>query len=345
MGLTPIMIWRPAIFQLPLDGNIPEQHHCPFGLWRWIQDMKFLDQLQEDRLDLGLSTCSGWHYMAATAGFTYMDPFYMGSKAVSPEEDHKTTPFLYKMIGDLSQSLSRDRCVCWCTPQSQGCSPLKSLWIAHADCREAQSWLLRHGAYFRVRRDMIWRHCLFHHRSEHPNQTRSGPLSTMSIELVRLVTFESLDMTHTCCYLEQLTNLQDNQPMSPAERKALSLEEDYPSYLPHVIAACSPEVTEEIRSDPLEQQNAQLLDELMNEFEPQILNLDFSDPKALEGFILGPWRRRISELFAVNPQVVAEMERVVDNVSVGCKSGTNLQANTLLLSVLITNAFTNPNQR
>jgi hypothetical protein len=169
---------------------------------------------------------------------------------------------------------------------------------------------------------MLWRHSLLHHgTNNHNQQTTEAPISTLSTELVRLLTFEALDMTHTCCHLEEVENLRRGQTPSPAERKVRSawdnedrLEEQ------HVIANCNPQLAKEIRSDSLEQQNARQLDELMHEFEPQILNLDLSNRKALEIFIWGPWRRRMSDLFTVvDDGIVAGMKEVLTNVIMTCK--------------------------
>ncbi|KAK4153832.1 hypothetical protein C8A00DRAFT_14994, partial [Chaetomidium leptoderma] len=296
MGLTPVMTWRHSTFRNRyVDLETPEEEEM-YRVWRWAQDQGLLDPTQGDPTSLGLNTsATGWHYLAATLGFTYINNFYVNDEPFHHIKDY-ITPFPYRMISDLSQSNIRDRCACPCSPHGQGCSALKSLWKAHADSREPYQ---HHRA--QAQDDMFWRHCLFHHHHNagHPSQNNRDSIGNMSLELVRLVTFEILDMTHTCCYLE---------------RGNWSRSHD-----PHVIAVCDAEVAEEIRSDNLEQQNGHQLDQLMHEFEPQILALDFSDPKALELFIWGPWRRRISNLFAVDGRLVAEMEQVVDKVTVECK--------------------------
>jgi hypothetical protein len=291
-----------------------------YALWRWAQERRLLDQTQEDALSLGLNASStARHYMAATLGFTYDNTFNLKDGSSHRAENYyRPIPFPHRMTSDLSLSITRDSCVCWCNPHGQGCSALKSLWKAHADWRKPRSSLVS-----QAQDDMFWRHCLLHH--SHPDklpfssQANGKHLTAMASELVRLLTFESLDMTHTCCYLEELESLKDNQPMSPAQRKALSAEESLGRrYIPpqRVIATCSPELVEEIRSDSVEQQNARQLEDLMHEFGPHISNMDFSNPRALEIFIWGPWRQRISDLFAIDTQIVAEMEQVVEKVTV-----------------------------
>ncbi|KAK4032449.1 hypothetical protein C8A01DRAFT_20473 [Parachaetomium inaequale] len=319
MGLSPIMTWRPYTFRNRTGFSSTPTEQELLGIWRWAQDEKLLDQTQKDPLSLGLNTsATGWHYMAATVGFTFVDDSnaYVGPSR-QPRNRYFYTPFPYRMINDLSKTLIGDQCECWCNARGQGCSAVKSLWNAHA------CWRVPLGSRDeQAKHNMLWRHCLFHHHkeTEHLNQIARNPIVAMSLELVRLLTFEILDMTHTCCYLEQLESLRDGQASTPAQRKALSTEDYWDRFdNHHVIANCCSQLAAEIRSDSLEQQNAQQLDALMQDFEPQILSLDFSDPKALEGFIWGPWRRHISDLFAVDSRVVAEMEQVVENVSVTCK--------------------------
>lgn len=65
--------------------------------------------------------------------------------------------------------------------------------------------------------------------------------------------------------------------------------------------------------DERERRDAHQLDDLMEEFAGKIKKLG-SSPKALEGFIWGYWRRRISELFVVDHEAVDDMERVLESV-------------------------------
>jgi hypothetical protein len=286
-------------------------------MWRWAQYERLLNQTQKDPLGLGFNTSStGWHCIAAVVGL------------ISPGLVGDGVPSNHNIIKDLSQAVIRDRCVCWCISRGDGCSALQSLWKAKADWRE---WNANHNdVNLDYDRHGARRHCLLHHHqaAEHSTigQSSNGnPIFTMAVDLVRLLTFEALDMTHTCCYLEEIESLRVKRPRSPAQRKEQSVEWDNGRFLcrPHAIANCNPEVVDEIRSDSMEQQNARLLDELMHEFEPQLLDLDFSNRKALHQFVWGPWRRRISPLFAVDDQIVSEMEEAVYGVTVTCKQKTH----------------------
>lgn len=300
LGLTPIMIWRHDMFRRGVGVHGEE---AMSSAWRWAQDEGLLDQRVKDPLSLNLNTFStGWHYMAATLGSSDLTILFLRGKS-----------FTESMLDDLFQTTIRDQCACWCNPRGHGCSVLKSFWNARADWKD-------NGYYdFQTRNNKVGRHCLLHHHHEieHSSHLSNANLiGTKCLELVRLLTFEALDMTHTCCYLEQVANLQAEQPLIPAQRKALSLEGSRRFELSHIIANCNAQLAEEIWADSLEQQNAHQLNELMDEFEPQILEMDFLDPNALQRFIWGPWRRRISALFAVDHKVVAEIEQVVNNVTV-----------------------------
>ena len=252
MGLTPIMVWR--------YRNI--RNYASYQeMWEWARGGRLGDQTPQDPLGLGLNTSStGWHYIAATVGFTF------------PDWDCQVPPFYCTMMQDLSQSVIRDQCVCWCSPNDDGCSVPKSLWTAWADWRGRERGYNDH--------DEVWRHSVLH--IDRLSGGSNAALNiTAALEFIRFVTFEALDMTHTCCYLEQVENLRDKRPISPAQRKALSAESNRDRYRrPHVIANCDQQLAEEIRSDSLEQQNALQLGDLMHEFQPQILSLDITDPKA-----------------------------------------------------------------
>ncbi|KAF4439411.1 hypothetical protein FACUT_4166 [Fusarium acutatum] len=70
-----------------------------------------------------------------------------------------------------------------------------------------------------------------------------------------------------------------------------------------VITSPDPERFTEIRSNPEEQQNFYLLENLMQEF-AQIMTFMDLKSSSLEEFICGYWRDRISKLFAVDPEFI-----------------------------------------
>ncbi|KAF5692999.1 hypothetical protein FDENT_2437 [Fusarium denticulatum] len=101
------------------------------------------------------------------------------------------------------------------------------------------------------------------------------------VEVIRLLTFEALEMTHTCC------------EFTVVDRPDVSSEEF------DVLMNCKPERWQKIRSDKREQENATLLETLMDEFIGYMLSME-SCPRSLEIFVHGYWRQRISEVYAVD---------------------------------------------
>ncbi|KAF1848135.1 uncharacterized protein K460DRAFT_68278 [Cucurbitaria berberidis CBS 394.84] len=289
MGLTPIMIWRDDAFNLPLQS-----FDQIFGTLLWLQEQGALDQNPEDPWALRFNiTVTGWHYVAAMLG--------SGCLFANRHDLTSRVSFAWKIIRELSQTMIRDRCTCSCNHEGEGCSPLKSLWNAHA---KHGGLLLYHPG--RSERNPL-RHILFHH-NVNTMSTKVNERSNLSLQIIRLLTFEALDMTHTCCALEEL-NLEQKRLCIASDRPA-NLSIGNPTY---VIANRDPEWIRKIRSDRREQQDARQLEVLMEDFAEQMKSLDTS-PKALEIFIWGYWRRRMSELFVVHPGILNETERVLGNV-------------------------------
>ncbi|KAF5544481.1 hypothetical protein FPHYL_10971 [Fusarium phyllophilum] len=109
------------------------------------------------------------------------------------------------------------------------------------------------------------------------------------IEVVRFLTFEALEMTHTCC------------DFTVIDRPDISREKF------HVLMNCDPERWQKIRSDKREQENAALLETLMEEFIAYMIGME-SSPRSLEIFVNSFWRQRISEIYAVNLDDVKVMK-------------------------------------
>ncbi|CAO2655538.1 Nn.00g043410.m01.CDS01 [Neocucurbitaria sp. VM-36] len=289
IGLTPIMVWRETFDVV---------NHCRsdqvFEAFLWLHKQGFLDQTPEDPLAIGLNIhATGWHYVGAMLGATCEEWL---------QDSDFETPLAWKVIRILSQTTMRDHCACWCNPKGEGCSPLKSLWNAHTDHR---GMMLYHS---QTQRAISFSHILFHHDLNVTGIEDDKP-SNLSLQLIRLLTFEALDMTHTCCSLERL-NLQE---------KRLCVASDYGNHgfydckTALVIANRDPELLQRIRSNIRERENAHQLGFLMKEFTAQLKRLDPS-PKALEIFIWGHWRRRMSELFIVQSEILEETEQILGNV-------------------------------
>ncbi|EYB25341.1 hypothetical protein FG05_13416 [Fusarium graminearum] len=115
-------------------------------------------------------------------------------------------------------------------------------------------------------------------------------------EVLRLLTFEALDMTHTCCSFEAISDDIVIDLVSTASCK------------PAAIFSCRAEKAQEIRSCAEERSSARLLEDLMTEFTLQ-LRRQGSDAKAFEHFVAGYWRRRMSDIYHPDPQVLSEMKQ------------------------------------
>jgi hypothetical protein len=269
LGLTAAMVWR----EMPCSDEDTQPIETTL---LWLIGNKFLDQNPKDPWKLGLNIhATGWHYIAAM--------LCLHISSILELEPYQTT------VRTLSSVSVRDSCVCWCNHGGTGCSPLKTLLIAHAD----------EGRY-----NAISRHIHFHH-----NIRTSGTDD-------EILTFEALEMTHTCCGLEPV-NVQEKRRFTDSEYEARYKVGNRFKGQPYVIVQCTPDRVEEIRSDEREQQNALQLDALMVEFVTQIKMVEPSY-KAFETFINGYWRQRISDLYMVNPKVLNETGRDLEAVQT-CK--------------------------
>ncbi|KAJ4371129.1 hypothetical protein N0V83_004345 [Neocucurbitaria cava] len=284
IGLTPVMVWRDTF-----DGPLESRHGQIAEALVWLHEQGFLDQKAEDPWKIGLNIhATGWHYIAAMLGSQHQDVDF-SEAYFSP-----VVPSLCRLVRKVSQVI-RDCCACWCNPEGKGCSPLKLFLIAHDDREEC--WRGYQTDYLC--------HIFFHYNINITGKKGYEPADP-TFELIRLLTFEALEMRHTCCALKHV-NL---------EEKRLRMPSDVVSQWwgwPKVIANRDPEMVQKIKSDQREQENAQQLDTLMEEFTTHLKRLEPS-PKALESFVWGYWRRRISKLFTVDIELLDETERVVEDV-------------------------------
>ncbi|KAF5972316.1 hypothetical protein FCOIX_9393 [Fusarium coicis] len=139
--------------------------------------------------------------------------------------------------------------------------------------------------------------CSFLHTALRDATSSGYRITVWCIEVVRFLTFEALEMTHTCCDFTTL------------------YRPDISSESFDVLMNCEPERWQKIRSDKREQENAALLESLMEEFIAHMTHME-SSPRSLEIFINGYWRRRMSEIYAVD---FNEIENI-KNCLVGTKT-------------------------
>ncbi|KAM6516485.1 hypothetical protein FALCPG4_014668 [Fusarium falciforme] len=266
------MVYRRNLFSADMD-DIDEEINIESCLStvQWLKEKEFLNHSAEDPCNLGLNTNStGWHYLAA---HTYFQGGFGSVKM---------------LLREVSRSSARDSCVCWCIPEGKGCSPLGCILKAHAD----SCWALG---------NFVWNNNL----AELLNVSGCGDMkSTFMSQFVRFLTFEALEMTHTCCHFQILDR---------GTSEFVSFEQCEPIYAQLVILDHDAKVIQETRADKVEQKNAALLDSLMEEFSVQ-LNVAEPTVENFVKFLKGGWRSRIERLFTVDEDIVNGMRECLSDV-------------------------------
>ncbi|KAK3989395.1 hypothetical protein QBC44DRAFT_327682 [Cladorrhinum sp. PSN332] len=295
IGLRPVMRSTGLMpWLLPPEGP---SFRKTFEVVKWFTDLGCFDESPEDPKALSINTtATGWHFVAAMFGRTFW--IFNDSRQSEYELAFAACSFLRQLLFKPS-----DGCTCWCSPGGNGCSPMNSLYKAH--CRPSRT--------YRETYNISWTlHAFFHHPISDQTADSIEPPSPSkrSLELVRFLTFEALEMTHTCCAMSCLFHKYgdpsclrpDDWPRDPcAEYIALK--------------NCDAETVNRARDK--EQDLAQQLESLMSEVTVQMANMPDS-PRALENFVWGYWRRRISRLYSVNPDIIEEMSEILDEVKITC---------------------------
>ncbi|TRX91451.1 hypothetical protein FHL15_007675 [Xylaria flabelliformis] len=123
------------------------------------------------------------------------------------------------------------------------------------------------------------------------NLAATRPTPAWQLEFLRLLTFEALEITHTCCTPSLIWSNGIGMAI--------------------FAATTDPEaVQRQLLEDPSVQDKVRLLDELMTEFTEQLTQRAGS-PRDLEDFVFGPWRARMAGLYGVDAEEVNTMERVL----------------------------------
>ncbi|KAF5635118.1 uncharacterized protein FTJAE_6501 [Fusarium tjaetaba] len=130
--------------------------------------------------------------------------------------------------------------------------------------------------------------CDFFHIAIQDTESSDSRISDWCIEVIRFLTFEALEMTHTCCDF------------------AVVYRPDISSNNFNVLMKCDPERWQKIRSDKREQENAVLLEALMEEFIAYMVGMQ-SSPRSLEIFVNSYWRQRMSEVYSVDSDEIRDI--------------------------------------
>lgn len=304
-GLPPMFIRRGSfhyvhdhfLSQRLLNGDLGTFHNMP-----WLRQHGFLDQKPHDPLGLGLNIdVTGAHRVAAEMGSSLgLDLDYQQGI------DHYLS-LAADLLRQFARDFHRDKCVCWCNFDDDGCSPLKLLYKSHAHptnpYRGIKVWKQDEFQTNSVKR-LLFDFDMFGDPTATPTpgvkqqrkreQTTNTQPSTRALEFVRLLTFEALEMTHTCCMLEKLGKN---------------------GHYIDAILNCNPSTARDIRQSEEERRNAELLDTLTEEFS-NVMQQDYQG-KPLLDFIFGYWKTRIENLYAVREDEVQKMQKHVNNVRTG----------------------------
>jgi hypothetical protein len=275
LGLLPAMTYRIRMFEPPDNEEI----RAFLDTIYWLHEKGFLDDTPTDPLKLGLNLSStAYHYIGAMFGAFYND---------RESNEPRQVPDAWLVIKSLSSIKVEDECVCWCNATDHKCSPIKLLLKSHLDERLPG-----------IRMDYdLMRHIIFHHRIFDVSLSSGTKKPTgFVIELLRLLTFEALEMTHTCCTFDPISEDIIESMVSTA------------SVRPAAIFRCRDKKVQDIRSSAGEKSSSRLLEDLMSEFTTQ-LTQQGQCLEAFEHFIKGYWRRRMSELYDPDPQVMNEMKQ------------------------------------
>ncbi|RMJ16262.1 hypothetical protein CDV36_004084 [Fusarium kuroshium] len=306
-GLPPLFV-RDTLFwyeeEYFLSQRVPNGYLEVFHNLPWLWTHGLLSQKPHDPLGLGLNIhATGAHRVAAE----------MGSNLHLNLGDQQDLDHYLSLAADLLWQFSRDsygnldKCVCWCNSDGDGCSPIKLLYksLAHPiPYRDSNSVYMRNKFQVAIITRLLFDFGIFEvptatptpgvkQQNERDNTTNAHP-STRALGLVRFLTFEALEMTHTCCMLE---NLKKNCNFIA------------------VILNCNPNTARDIRQSEEERRNAALLNNLMNEFS-NVMQQDYH-AKSLLDFIFGYWITRIEDLYAVQEDEVQKMQQHISNVRTG----------------------------
>lgn len=305
-GLPPMFVKRSFLFcchqQTFLMESVPADRTWIFHNIPWLRQHRFLGQKPHDPLGLGLNVdATGAHCIAAK----------MGSSFHLEHDDQQYIDHYLSLAADLLRQFARDshrdKCICWCNFVGDGCAPLKLLYKSYAYPAIPCAGIMVHKQHefqaTSVRR-FLFDFGIFEGLTATPTpsaknqnereQTTNTQPSTRALEVVRLLTFEALEMTHTCCMLQ---NLGENHDFTTA------------------IMNCNPSTVRDIRQSEQEIRNAELLDALTEEFS-NVMQRDYQT-KSLLDFLVGYWDTRIKDLYTTQEDEVQKMQEHVNNVRTG----------------------------
>lgn len=301
-GLRPIMADVRSICSIsrnPLADNIKDL--LPWFINHGCLDMRPVRSIIQPRTTMRLHEgATGWHYTSLLVIVSQWGrrQWWRAQSGLLATSLIRTIEII-ALAGDKG---CLDGCLCWCNLHSSpvassqvteerfshGCSPFGFL------CKQYLRHDIRHYFSNHIRQSFnchdFWHH-IFRHGSptsgcgETSSNKHKGPgaaadtrIPMWQHELVRLLTFEALEMTHTCCSVHNLQpgsmQLAIFSHPSPEEARVRLIE------------------------DATEAEKLLQLEELMIEFVDH-LNQGNGSSQDLEALLCGPWRTRIAGLYDI----------------------------------------------
>jgi hypothetical protein len=232
---------------------------------KWLQDQGCMENSLTDPLLHGWNTlATGWHLLAVRLAGE------MGFKRAISSHPSVEFGLACQLLCKIFASRSFDGCKCWCS--TNGCLPL------HAYCKEG---IGRCCGHIRVLSVMKEPGCNFS--------------TELSGEILRLLTFEGLDMTHTCC-------------------SARRVDVTRPDFWAPVTLYKFGGDTDAIQNEEVEM--AERLETLVSEFQVKFIE----SGQSLLQFVWGYWRKRMGEECIPGDINRNELRAIGITVDKSCKS-------------------------
>ena len=271
-GLLPLMVAGPILYVRVGNQNMSERQ----DEWRtlqWLSKHGCLDHCTTDPHFLGLNTTAcGWHYMAQK--LLELERFY--ATYVTPING---SDYLRKVGGEVFMSEAADSCDCLCN--DTGCQPFHIFLKGWITTNEGRS----EGYDFR--RNLLYLEYF------------SNNNAALLLMFLRFITFEALEMTHTCCYVDEIV------PATADDGRPCSVLKTYRGDAEDVLSE--------------QQHQKEMLETLMDEFKELWARMTEKD---LEYFVCwGPWRRRMAEVCVPSEEDYQTMAAAGVNVDKNCESG------------------------
>ncbi|KAH7129067.1 hypothetical protein EDB81DRAFT_808661 [Dactylonectria macrodidyma] len=245
-GLLPLNIARIGTYLCLGYGDMHVSFICPDVL-SWLLQHSCLHQCVSDPLSLGFNTsATGFHFLTLR--------LLKESNFESLQSRPETSEFVYflnRFFETVLGTRNKDNCNCWCS--TGGCLPLNTYLKTLAEHTDKELDLLT-TEYVSLDPDcsiIDW-----------------NILTDLATELIRFLTFEALEMTHTCCIADKVPVMNTRESCQMLMR--------------------FPGNVTEIQDE--EKELGERLEMLTENFRSQLAE----SQEPIFEFVFGPWRERMA---------------------------------------------------